>query len=57
MGRSMVQKAIRIGNRLGINLTEGVLVEASGNCLLESVKGGSDGQVMSFKAFTVESLV
>jgi len=39
MGRSMVQKAIRIGNRLGINLTEGVLVEASGNCLLESVKG------------------
>ena len=53
----MVQKAIRIGNRLGINLTEGVLVEASGNCLLESVKGGSYGQVMSFKAFTVESLV
>jgi len=35
----MVQKAIRTGNRLGINLTEGVLVEASGNCLLESVKG------------------
>ena len=53
----MVQKAIRIGNRLGINLTEGVLVEASGNCLLESVKGGSDGQVMFFKAVTVESLV
>jgi len=23
----------------------------------ESVKGGSDGQVMSFKAFTVESSV
>jgi len=35
----MVQKAIRIGNRLGINLTEGVLVETTGNCLLESVKG------------------
>ena len=39
MARSMVRAAIRTGARMGISLTQGDMVEATGNCLLESVKG------------------
>jgi len=39
MGRSMTQAAVRIGANLGIDLRGGTPVKASGNCLIESVKG------------------
>lgn len=35
----MLQAAIRTANRLGLTLQEGARVEATGNCLLEAVRG------------------
>ena len=35
----MLQAAIRTANRLGLGLQEGARVEATGNCLLEAVRG------------------
>jgi len=39
MGRSMTQAAIQIGAKMGVQLVGGTPVKASGNCLIESVKG------------------
>ena len=44
MGRSMVKLAIKTGAKMGINLVEGDLVDALGNCLLESVMGNIEAR-------------
>ena len=42
MGRSMTEAAIQIGAKMGVQLEGGTPVKASGNCLIESVKGNID---------------
>ena len=46
----MIQAAIRTARRLGLSLQEGTMVEATGNCLLEAVRGNiEDREVFSQK--------
>eukprot|EP00091_Calanus_sinicus_P014458 TRINITY_DN3200_c0_g1_i3.p1 TRINITY_DN3200_c0_g1~~TRINITY_DN3200_c0_g1_i3.p1 ORF type:complete len:352 (-),score=80.35 TRINITY_DN3200_c0_g1_i3:421-1476(-) len=42
MGRTMTQAAVKIGARMGVQLRGGTPVKASGNCLIESIKGNID---------------
>lgn len=42
MGRTMTQAAVKIGARMGVQLRGGTPVRASGNCLIESIKGNID---------------
>lgn len=42
MGRTMTQEAVKIGARMGVQLRGGTPVRASGNCLIESIKGNID---------------
>jgi len=39
MGRTMTQAAVMIGAKMGVQLRGGTPVKASGNCLIESVRG------------------
>jgi len=46
----MIKSAIRTAKRLGLSLQEGTMVEATGNCLLEAVRGNiEDRDVFSKK--------
>ena len=46
----MIKSAIRTAKRLGLSLQEGAMVEATGNCLLEAVRGNiEDREVFSKK--------
>merc|ERR1712038_381046 len=49
-GPHMIKSAIRTARRLGLSLQEGAMVEATGNCLLEAVRGNiEDRDVFSQK--------